>query len=161
MITNKASSGWAHLMPDQFRENFLFPGRYVPLGCYSRGDIWMGCCSRGYISLGCCSRENISLGCCFSHCEFGFDSWTYNNGKMAKSAIKGTLRLVYSKMEIWTHRMGIPSIPLSLSVHLIQLVRCHMLPDAIVTARWKKKTLPSLPLFSQVKPVPVIFPFLY
>lgn len=99
----------------------------------------MGCCSRGYISLGCCSRENISLGCCFSHCEFGFDSWTYNNGKMAKSAIKGTLRLVYSKMEIWTHRMGIPSIPLSLSVHLIQLVRCHMLPDAIVTARWKKK----------------------
>lgn len=35
--------------------------------------------------------------------------------------------------------MGIPSIPLSLSVHLIQLVKCHMLPDAIVTARMEKK----------------------
>lgn len=35
--------------------------------------------------------------------------------------------------------MGIPSIPLSLSGHLIQLVKCHMLPDAIVPARMEKQ----------------------
>lgn len=150
-------------MPDQLRENSLLPRRYVSLGCCSRGDIGMGCYSHGYISLGCCSRGDLSLGCCFSHCDFGFDSWTYSNGKMAKSAIKGTLRLVYSKMWDWTHRMGIPSIPLSLSLHLIQLVKCHMLPDTIVTARMekkKKKPLPRLALFSQVVPVLVVFPFL-